>query len=190
MRLTGEQRRAALTAAAVRVLVEEGPAALTTRRVAERAGASLGTVHYAFRGKDELLEAAAAELLGTFAGALRAAVRPGQGVRAAVDAVLDGYRAWLTADAGRALAFAETFVATLRTGTAAGVVGDAHALVLDLLRAAAAHDPAPPGTPLEDLAHLVLIAADGLTLVHLATRDDAGTTRHARHLAAALRALP
>jgi len=70
-RTSANDRRRQLTDAAVAILIEEGPSGLTTRAVAGRARAPLGTVHYAFAGKDELLAAAAGQILGSFAAALR-----------------------------------------------------------------------------------------------------------------------
>lgn len=189
-RLSADRRRRDLTAAAVALLVDDGPGSLTTRRVAERAGASLGTVHYVFRGKEELLAAAANELLEAFAGALRAEASPELGIRAGLDAVLASYWRWLRANEPWALAFVEAFVAMLRAGHARRPLDDAHALVLSLLRDAALHDPQPPETPMEDLTQLALVAVDGLTLVHLATRDAKQTERHLELLMRALRALP
>lgn len=49
--------RASLLAAAARVLTEEGPAALTVRRVAEAVNASTKLIYTHFGGKDGLLEA-------------------------------------------------------------------------------------------------------------------------------------
>lgn len=188
-RVSAEQRRRDLTAAAIEVLIEGGPSAVTTRRVAERAGAPLGSVHYAFRGKDELLEAAAREVLGAFAAAVAEQVRPELGVRQAVGDILAGYWRWLRAAEGLALAFVETFVAMLRTGAAGPTFTAVHTLVLDVLRQAAAHDEEPRRTPLEELARLVLIAADGLTLVHLVTRDQENTEQDLQRLIAAVQSV-
>ena len=49
--------RAAMLVAAARILREEGPAALTVRRVAERVNASTKVIYTRFGGKDGLLDA-------------------------------------------------------------------------------------------------------------------------------------
>ena len=54
-RLPADQRRAQLLDAAIRITEEHGLGALTIRAVAERAGVSLGVVHYCFVDKDELV---------------------------------------------------------------------------------------------------------------------------------------
>lgn len=55
-RLPADKRRAQLLDAAKRITEEQGLGALTIRAVAERAGVSLGVVHYCFVDKDELVD--------------------------------------------------------------------------------------------------------------------------------------
>lgn len=62
-RLDIETRREQLTEAAVRIALTDGLDNTTVRRVAAQAGVSLGTVHYCFEGKAELLEAVVEYLL-------------------------------------------------------------------------------------------------------------------------------
>jgi AcrR family transcriptional regulator len=69
----------AIVEAASQILERHGPAALTTTRVAERAGVSIGTLYQYFAGKEAILAAAARRAL---AGA---EARP----RALVDALID-----------------------------------------------------------------------------------------------------
>ena len=170
-RVSAEERRRQLADAAVAILIEKGPQGLTTRAVAQQAGAPLGTVHYAFAGKDELLTAAVSQILASFAQALREGVDPRRGLRAAIDAMLRGYWAWLVATPGLGTAVLETFVAGLRTSGTAEMIAAAERFVVDILEEAAAHDPEAPRTPVDELARLTLVAADGLMLVHGA---DAG----------------
>lgn len=65
-----EQRRAAIVAAALEVMLRKGIAATTVRDVAERMGTSSGLVHHYFTSMDDLLaaafeQAAGADLEGT-----------------------------------------------------------------------------------------------------------------------------
>ncbi len=175
-------------AAALDLLVEAGPTALTARRIADRAGAALGTVHYAFRDMGELHRLAAVELLNQVNEALTA-VRTDAGVRVAVEDILTAWWRWVRESDRSALAFAETLVTLIRSGDSAGTWGAAHALVLDLLTAAAAHDPQPPRIPLPQLANLLLITADGLGLVHLARGDARATPRDLKAMIGALQSL-
>lgn len=178
-RLSAEERRRQLTAAAVAILVEQGPQGLTTRAVATRAGAPLGTVHYAFAGKDELLAAAAGEILRAFAAALEERVDPALELRAAIAAMLRGYWAWVGETPGLSVAVLELLVATLRTPAAGEVIGAGEAVVAGVLGRAAAHEPGPPRTSVAALARLVIVATDGLMLVHAV---DMGSARAAEDL--------
>jgi AcrR family transcriptional regulator len=68
---------AAIVEASARVLLDEGYAALTTKRVAVVAGVSVGTLYQYFRSRDDLVDALVAgladERIGAFATALEAA---------------------------------------------------------------------------------------------------------------------
>lgn len=59
----GRERRAAIVAAAGRVLIRDGVAALTHRAVAVEAGVPLGSTTYYFADRPELVRAAVTELL-------------------------------------------------------------------------------------------------------------------------------
>lgn len=54
-RLPSDQRRAQLLRAALEIAEHDGLGAVTVRGVAERAGVSLGVVHYCYTDKEELL---------------------------------------------------------------------------------------------------------------------------------------
>ena len=188
--MSRDQRRQELVAAALAVLVEQGPDAVTTRRVAERAGAPLAAVHYVFRDKQELLQAAVDQVLQSFASALQQQMRPELGLRQAVADSLDGYWLWVRANEDMSLAAVETFVLALRAGTAATTAVSG---VLDLLTAhyeqAATHDARAPQMPIPELARLVLIASEGLVLVYLAERDPEATQADLSRLRSALQAM-
>ncbi len=67
--------RDALTEAAARLLVEDGPAALTVRRLAKEVGTSTIAIYTYFQGMDDLRAAVAAEGLGRLARHLAAVPR-------------------------------------------------------------------------------------------------------------------
>lgn len=71
-RLPAPERRAQLLAAAIELSEETGLSALTIRAVAERAGVSLGVVHYCFVDKDELVHAVIDSVNEDLAAATRA----------------------------------------------------------------------------------------------------------------------
>ncbi|GGR47443.1 AcrR family transcriptional regulator [Nocardioides luteus] len=55
-RVAADERRRLLVQAAIRVMAREGVAQATTRAIVAEADMSLGTFHYCFRSKEELLE--------------------------------------------------------------------------------------------------------------------------------------
>lgn len=73
-RARGTQRQDALVAAAVALVLERGPAAVTHRAVAARAGASLSATTYYFADLDELMAAAGTEVARRWADHARATV--------------------------------------------------------------------------------------------------------------------
>ena len=83
--------------AATRILDRQGLAGLTTNRVAEVAGVSIGTVYQYFNDKSELLDALAAREVQALSDSVLAALtgpaptEPGGRIRALVRAVLDAY---------------------------------------------------------------------------------------------------
>jgi AcrR family transcriptional regulator len=187
-RVSAEQRRQDLVAAALDLLVNEGPAAVTARRIAEQAGASLGTVHYAFRDMDELNQIVADELLARVNDAF-AGVRTERGLRVTVEDLLAAWGRWLREFDGTALAYGETLLTLVRAGTSNANYAAAHGMILDLLTLAAEHEAEPPRIALPQLAHLVLVTADGLGLVHLVRGDARQTARDLRAMASALQSL-
>ena len=83
--------------AATRILDKQGLAGLTTNRVAEVAGVSIGTVYQYFNDKSELLDALAEREVKTLADGILAALagpaptEPGGRVRSIVRAALEAY---------------------------------------------------------------------------------------------------
>lgn len=78
-RVSAAERREQLIEAAIAVAVRDGLAATTVRRVAGQADVSLGTVHYCFQDKDELLVAAARALAQPYVGPVGDVVEAGTG---------------------------------------------------------------------------------------------------------------
>ncbi|PZR51616.1 TetR/AcrR family transcriptional regulator [Xylanimonas oleitrophica] len=96
------ERRAQLVEAALRVAAQAGVEAVTVRAVAHEAGVSLGTVHYCFEDKDELLDAMGHSVGVQASEQIRAAIAAGG--RAGLDyptlahqcagALLEGLKQW------------------------------------------------------------------------------------------------
>lgn len=90
VRIAAEVRRQQLIEAAIRVAEREGIAATTTRRIAAEAGASLATVHYCFRSKQELFEEVLTAIITELSEAAQGDLRPGLDARTLLH---DGLRA-------------------------------------------------------------------------------------------------
>lgn len=94
------ETRAALLAAAGRILADEGLAALTVRRVAGEVGASAKLVYTLYGGKDGLLEALYLDAFAGLAGALdrsTSSLKP----RARLVAMVEAYRRYALAHPDR-----------------------------------------------------------------------------------------
>ena len=81
------ETRARIVDAAARLLQNDGPAAVTTRGVAQRAGVQAPTIYRLFGDKDGLLEAVAEHVMATYVSAKAAVVEAAseQGVDPLVD---------------------------------------------------------------------------------------------------------
>ena len=94
-RLSLEARRQRFIAAAITVVADEGVARATTRRIAEVAKIPLAGLHYCFATKEELFQAVVEASTTVGIGWAGRHVKPGMGLRAAVEAILKGHVEWM-----------------------------------------------------------------------------------------------
>ncbi|MCD0453043.1 TetR family transcriptional regulator [Actinocorallia sp. API 0066] len=173
-----ESRRRELVTAASRVIAREGVAAATTRRIAAEAGLPLGTVHYWFAGKDDLLaavvEAAVEDLhLATLVptGENPARTRtPREAFRAAWRVVADD-------DPSHQLSLYELTTVALRTKGMETLAARQYAayrgVAKEAIRPWAEESGADVPGGLDALAQLIAVVFDGAALAWLA--DPEGT---------------
>lgn len=190
VRMSAADRRAEVVEAAIAVVAEEGLAAASTRRIAERAGVHQGIVHYVFADKDDMLKAVVERLVEVmeqlFLTALDDEPTLVAGIRRATELFWDA----AAADPGLQLAQYELTAWALRTGR-----GDLAAWQYDRYRAviraalATVSRDKPVPVPLDDLADLLLSAIDGVLLGSLVRRDPAASRRELDLLLAAVEAL-
>nr|WP_255480172.1 TetR family transcriptional regulator C-terminal domain-containing protein [Quadrisphaera sp. RL12-1S] len=159
-----------MVAAALRVVEREGLPALTTRRVAAEAGLPLGTVHYWFTDKRQLV--------ATTTDALLQEVRERS---AGATDLRDAHRRLAAVPAGRQLALVELTTAALRDPALADLARQQYAAyrataLQQLAELVPRADADLPGGS-EALATLVVAVLDGLTLSTLAEDDDEGRGR-------------
>ena len=192
--LSADVRRRQIIDAAIEVIATEGLARATTRRIAERADATLGSLNHCFRGKDELmrlvLERGIATMEDAFAG-----IDPQQGLEPTIRAVVAAYWRWIRDNLGVHLAMMELLMWAIRRHEPGrnlyADANDPHGghLVRALLSAAAEADGRAPATPVDELARFLIHRCDGLVLEYAESRDEAACERQTELLADALIAL-
>lgn len=170
-------RRDALIAAATRVIARDGVLAATTRRIAAEADVPLGTLHYWFAGKDDLLTAVVEAALGDLESAAGSArILDGQPDGCGTQDVLESFRAaWRVVEAddpGRQLSLFELTTVALRTPgmeeLAAKQYGSYRAVAGRAIQRWYDQSGADlPGGP-EALARLIAYVFDGATIAWLA----------------------
>jgi AcrR family transcriptional regulator len=166
-----EGRRTELIDAALRVLARDGVSAATTRKIADEAGLPLGTVHYWFAGKDDLMEAVVTSVLDRFGAALDRATTAGES-----GTLLESFRAaWSVVendDPGAQLALYELTTLSMRTPTMRDLARRQYSLYLAIAKRSTdawieATGAELPGGP-EAVAQLCAVVFDGVELAWLA----------------------
>ncbi|MFN8191966.1 MAG: TetR/AcrR family transcriptional regulator [Nocardioidaceae bacterium] len=180
---TPRRRRAAaaatsdeLVAAAIRVIGRHGVAAATTRRIADEAGVPLGTVHYWFSDKEQLLAEVVRVVVDQLEVASTQAAPPDTpaGPIEVRDALGAAFASIAGDDAGVQLGYYELTALALRTPRLRELARHQYRSYREL--AARALAPALDGVDPERaaaIAELVMVTFDGLTLSYLA--DPEGT---------------
>ncbi|SMH51046.1 transcriptional regulator, TetR family [Rathayibacter oskolensis] len=171
-RQRGSETRDALLRAAAAVVEREGIAAVTTRRVASEAGLPLGTVHYWFTDKADLL----AGVIEVLIADVRAGIAEGD-ADDTLTARLAGIWERVTAvSTARQIALVEVTTHSLRTEGLQHLAREQYAAYSEASSAAlrpwneAADAQLPGGS--RALTALVLAVFDGLTLAELADPGD------------------
>ncbi|NMD96425.1 TetR/AcrR family transcriptional regulator [Rhodococcus sp. BL-253-APC-6A1W] len=208
-RLPADERRTQLVESALALAEQGGVGAVTVRAVAEKAGVSLGVVHYCFENKEALVVAMAETLIDQLGEAMNAAFDipddvPGPeglgGLRQLLHAGLTATWPALEFTAGRQLLTYEITAYSLRhrpagiapTGAGSPVAsGDIAALQYQrmddhagrFLLACADRSGTEWIEPVPSLARLALALLDGLVLRWLVDQDDDAVTIELDNLA-------
>lgn len=114
MRVSAVDRRELLIDAAWRVMIREGVAATTTRRIVDEAGMRLGSFHYCFRSKNELVHELIRRNVAEELAAARAGLVSGADVRQALQGSLSALWTKLCSDRDRQLVINELTALSLR----------------------------------------------------------------------------
>jgi AcrR family transcriptional regulator len=169
-----EDRRRQLIDAAVRVISREGPARATTRRIVAEADASLATLHYSFRNKQELFEAVIDHCRELTVERFREQHRPGEGLASAVYSLLEEFADWARDGVDFHIAQYELFFWALRTDSArafAPALYKGYLAVFEELLAGSLTEGEDQEC-LPQLARDVMAVADGMVLQMLALGDE------------------
>ncbi|MEV0611879.1 TetR family transcriptional regulator [Nonomuraea sp. NPDC050404] len=192
--LAADERRRLIIDAAIEVIATEGLARATTRRIAEKAQAPLGTIHYCFRSKNEMnmliLERARTTMETAFGN-----LDPGEGLEATLRSIVATYWRWVRDHLGLHLALMELTLWVIRNRKSVipqpdngniwamvnGPLGGG--LIQDNLAAAAREDGIEPAIPIHDLARFLIHRMDGLVLELAETNDESSCERQSGLLA-------
>lgn len=178
---------------AVDALVETGLAAVTTRKIAEKAAVNLATLHYYFENKDAVLTGALEMIISQMAGALSADIPPQPDIGKCIDHVIsNSWRLILETREIQILQY-ELTLYTLRNKEAQSLSKfqyDSYCKVYeDAFRLGTGNMAVPPTIDLADLARFVVAGMDGLILQYLVDPDEARAARGLKQLICASQAL-
>jgi len=180
------ERRRQLVDAASRVIRQVGLERATTRLIAEAAGASLPSVHYAFQDKDALLAAVCEHWLQLAADLLHRLVPPDCGTEQAIGNLMRGFYEWVADDPELGLAQYELLVWAVRHRADTDLAGRFHTAYRSACREALARTLAAGhaldheldrelgrdlGRELDDVTATMATALDGCLIRLLATGD-------------------
>ncbi len=172
--VTIEARRRSFVEAAVKVLVRDGAARVTTRRVAAVARASLASFHYAFRGKEELLRAVIERYLTLLDEKCAREFTAERGVRGGVRALLGLIMDFCRSEPEFHLAQYELFLWALRTPSARRLARYSYERwferIEEQLNRCTRRDRRRK-QQLRQLARRFLMVADGMVLQMIALKD-------------------
>jgi AcrR family transcriptional regulator len=192
-RIAAEQRRVLLVEAALRVIAREGVSAATTRAIVAEADMALASFHYAFPSRDALMRELVTHVVGAEAVSAFAALRPGDDIRESLHAGLTAYLQYVTADPDHELAMQELVQYALRTPGLDHLAREQYeiyrSVVIELLTEAGAAAGVTWRLPIDEVARLVIVQTDGITLAWLVDRDAAAAARAIDFASASLAAL-
>ncbi|MFC9399236.1 TetR/AcrR family transcriptional regulator [Streptomyces sp. NPDC057027] len=180
------EREEQIVAAAMRVLSSAGVPAMTLRAVATEAGIPLGTLHYVFPAKDQLLRAVMSKVIGDISDALRAEVELDRGVEHAFRQGIAGFwRRLVESGIGLQVMQYELTTYSLRTEGAGGLAQSQYerysSLVTELCEQAAQAAGERCAIGFDALGRLTLALVDGLILQYVANPDGDRARRDLKH---------
>jgi TetR/AcrR family transcriptional regulator, regulator of biofilm formation and stress response len=176
-RVPAELRRQQLVAAAFRVIGRDGFAAATTRRVCAEAGAPLAAFHYCFASKQELLAELTEQTMAGLAAAQQKGPPPQGTVEESLVMALRHYWQTVEDDPNREAVLMALTQHALRETSLDGVAQRQymayHETARITLEAIGKGCGAIWTLPVEQVARMLVVITDGVTLAWLVDRDSA-----------------
>jgi AcrR family transcriptional regulator len=176
-RMPADERRAALVAAALRVLAREGIAGTTTRAIVAEAGMPLGAFHYCFESKDELLRQLSGVVVVQEFTAAAAALQPGADIRTSISEGLGYWFDYVEGGPDQQQVLFELGQYARRSTALEGLDREQYqvywAAAEQVILAFGAAAAVSWTVPVETLARFLVANLDGITLGWLADRDGA-----------------
>ena len=169
-------REQQIVAAAVRVLSAVGVPGTTLRAVAAEAEIPLGTLHYVFPARDQLLRAVIAQVIDDVVDATAADMQTDRGVAHAIrHGVTHFWDTLVTGEVGLQVMQYELEMYSVRSEGPGGLARDLFerytALVTDFWERAATASGERCAVDFETLGRLALALVDGLILQYIANPD-------------------
>jgi AcrR family transcriptional regulator len=173
------ERREQLIDSAITVLTNEGIGAATTRRITDEAGLALGAFHYAFRNKDDLLEAVLERLSSEVERVLqRSILEPQQSLEAFGEAIARNVWDFVEETPELQLAQYELTVHALRDDRLRPLARKQYERVHEALELVLEdHPEVTEGSHHRDIAGYVISVMDGLILQRIVEDDPAAGRR-------------
>lgn len=170
------EREGQIVAAAMRVLSEVGVAGTTLRGVAAEAGIPLGTLHYVFPSKDQLLRAVIATVIDDVVDTVRADLQLDRGVAHALrQGVTNFWSTLVESDAGLQIMQYELAMYSVRSEGSGGLAQLQYerytALVTEFCAQAAQAAGERCAVDFDSLGRLALALVDGLIVQYVTSPD-------------------
>ncbi|WP_125079543.1 TetR/AcrR family transcriptional regulator [Mycobacterium sp. P7213] len=171
------EREGQIVAAAMRVLSDVGVAGTTLRGVAAEAGIPLGTLHYVFPSKDQLLRAVIAAVMDDVVDAVRADLQLDRGVAHALrQGVTNFWSTLVESDTGLQIMQYELALYSVRSEGAGGLAQLQYerytALVTEFCAQAAQAAGERCAVDFDSLGRLALALVDGLIVQYVTSPDS------------------
>ena len=180
-RIAVEDRRAALLAAALRVIERDGIARASTRAVAAEADMPTASVHYVFASHAAMVEQLVESILSAQATGIAEAVVAAPSLRGFVVGALQGWLDRAIADPAAEVALHDVIAWSRSTPDlhhlAAAVYAQYSASVTSFVEAAGPRFGVRWRVPDADVARFVLVLTDGVAARWLVDRDDEAARR-------------